>query len=123
MSLLGHKRTKHRWPKSTVVRFGPKADKTERNWIVRFVPIATDAPQQTASLFDHLVGGDQQARRHVEAERPGGHVGEFGRATRRRGEVAAVRLPYDANLSRMEFSERTGGCHLILAIRPCCGGS
>ena len=27
--------------------------------------------QQTASLFDHLVGGDQQSGRHSEAERLG----------------------------------------------------
>ena len=38
MSLLGQKRTSRREPKSTVVRFGPKADKRGRNWIVRFVP-------------------------------------------------------------------------------------
>src|SRR4029077_5512206 len=28
----------------------------------------TLAPQQTASLFDHLVGGDQQARRNGQAK-------------------------------------------------------
>jgi hypothetical protein len=38
MSALGHKRTNRRGLKSAVVRFGPKADKTERNWIVRLVP-------------------------------------------------------------------------------------
>jgi Oxidoreductase molybdopterin binding domain len=32
------------------------------------VPLATDAPQQTASLFDHLVGGYQQAGRHSQAK-------------------------------------------------------
>ena len=35
-------------------------------------PGVTRQPQQTASLFDHLVGGVQQARRHGEAERLGG---------------------------------------------------
>jgi hypothetical protein len=30
MSALGHKRTSHRGPKSTFVRFGPKADKMLR---------------------------------------------------------------------------------------------
>jgi len=38
---------------------------------VRFVPIATDAPQQTASLFDYLVGAGEQRRWHGEAERLG----------------------------------------------------
>jgi hypothetical protein len=28
---------------------------------VRYVPIATNAPQQKASLFDYLVGGHEQA--------------------------------------------------------------
>jgi len=35
MSALGHKRTKRPGPKSAVVRFGPKADKRGRDWIVR----------------------------------------------------------------------------------------
>jgi|GEM_PF-5282460 len=34
---------------------------------VRLVPIATDALQQMASLFDHLVGALLQEQRHVEA--------------------------------------------------------
>jgi hypothetical protein len=29
-------------------------------------------PQQTAPLFDHLVGGDKQSRRDFQAERLGG---------------------------------------------------
>jgi hypothetical protein len=49
MSLMGQKRTNHLGLKSTFVRFGPKADKTERNWIVRFVPKAeiSDSAQLT----------------------------------------------------------------------------
>jgi hypothetical protein len=35
MSALGHKRTNHRGQKSTFVRFGLKADKRGRNWVVR----------------------------------------------------------------------------------------
>jgi hypothetical protein len=41
LSLMGHKRTNHRGPKSTFVRFGPKADKRGDGWIVRYVPQAT----------------------------------------------------------------------------------
>jgi hypothetical protein len=33
------------------------------------VPIATDAPQQTASLFDQLVGAAEKRLWHCEAER------------------------------------------------------
>ena len=36
------------------------------------MPIATNAPQQTASLFDHFVGAGDQCRGHREAERLGG---------------------------------------------------
>ena len=36
--------------------------------IVHFVPKATDAPQQTASLFDHLVGSSEHDRWYGEAE-------------------------------------------------------
>src|ERR1035437_10247659 len=32
------------------------------------LPLATNAPQQTASLFDHLVGQREELRRHLEAE-------------------------------------------------------
>jgi hypothetical protein len=43
----------------------------------------THAPQQTATLFDHLVGADEQDRRDFETERPGGsqidHQFELGR--------------------------------------------
>jgi hypothetical protein len=56
-------------PEGLNVRFGPIADKRGRGWFVRFVPLATDAPQQMASLFDHHVGGGEQCRRHGEAER------------------------------------------------------
>jgi hypothetical protein len=56
-------------PEGLNVRFGPIADKRGRGWFVRFVPIAANAPQQTACLFDHLVGAGEQRRRHVEAKR------------------------------------------------------
>jgi hypothetical protein len=41
----GQKQTIHPRPKSIFACFGPKADKTERNWIVRLVPLVTNAPQ------------------------------------------------------------------------------
>jgi hypothetical protein len=40
MSLMGQKQTTNLRPKSTVIRFGPKADKRGRKLIVRFVPKA-----------------------------------------------------------------------------------
>src|SRR5450759_4482116 len=39
---------------------------------VRFVPIATDAPQQTAALFDNLVGDGEHRGRHHDVERSRG---------------------------------------------------
>ena len=36
------------------------------------VPIATGAPQQTAALFDHLIGAGKQHGRHIETQRLGG---------------------------------------------------
>ena len=51
MSPLGQKRTNHRGPKSTFVRFGSLADIRQRDWNVRFVPIA-----DIDRLFDHFVG-------------------------------------------------------------------
>src|ERR1035437_992615 len=59
-------------PKYSFVRSCPIADKQECGWNVRFVPIATDAPQQTVSLFDHLGRAGKQRVRHGEAERLGG---------------------------------------------------
>ena len=42
------------------------------SWHVRQVPIATEALQQIAFLFDHLVGAGKQRWRNGEAERPRG---------------------------------------------------
>jgi hypothetical protein len=40
--------------------------------LVRLVPERNHAPQQTASLFDQLIGASKQSRRHGETERLGG---------------------------------------------------
>jgi hypothetical protein len=42
---------------------------TRCGWIVCFVPIATDAPQQIVSLFNHLVGLGEQHWQNFQAER------------------------------------------------------
>jgi hypothetical protein len=47
----------------------PIATKMARRDERRFVPLATDAPQQTASLFDRLIGAADQRQRHGDAER------------------------------------------------------
>jgi hypothetical protein len=72
------------------VRFGSKADIRAAKSHVRFTPNSdreseipqksmsalgqkrTHAPQQTASLFDHLFGARDQRLRHGKAERFGG---------------------------------------------------
>jgi hypothetical protein len=44
----------------------PEADIHGHGWNVRFVPIATEALQQTTALFDHLVGAGEQLRSNLE---------------------------------------------------------
>jgi len=56
-------------PLSAVVRKRTKCCGAEN---VRYVPFATDAPQQIASLFDHHVGAREERRRHGKAESLGG---------------------------------------------------
>jgi hypothetical protein len=53
---LGHERTNRSRPKSTFVRFGPKADKRARGWIVRYVPITAFAASRIRRQFDIKVG-------------------------------------------------------------------
>ena len=50
----------------------PAADMPSHGLGAAMCQLLTRAPQQTASLFDHLVGAGEQRRRHVEAERLGG---------------------------------------------------
>jgi hypothetical protein len=54
MPALGQKQTLHR--SNGMSAFPPKADIAERNWDVRFVPIA-----DIGHSFDHLVGGESNA--------------------------------------------------------------
>jgi hypothetical protein len=51
------------------VRFTPKADKRRTFRYVRLVPLATERSAAKAPLFDHLVGGYEQAGRDGQAER------------------------------------------------------
>jgi hypothetical protein len=50
----------------------PKADIVHGGGHVRFVPIADSRTATNSRLFDHLVGGVQQASWHAEAQRLGG---------------------------------------------------
>ena len=69
----GHLRHSQTAPAGTFVRSAPKATFAlqcdERS---EWVPFASDAPQQIAYLFDHLIGGDHQRLRHCDAEGLGG---------------------------------------------------
>jgi hypothetical protein len=71
MSLVGHSLQVRPRP---FVHKCPLCINTDRKfWALGFVAMcqeATYAPQQTAPLFDHLVGAGEQRRWHVEAERP-----------------------------------------------------
>jgi hypothetical protein len=69
MSALGLSRPAPAGRRSSHVRYAPKATFGHQNVIGRDGPIATNAPQQAASLFDHLVGAREQRRRHGKAER------------------------------------------------------
>jgi len=67
MSALGQKRTSHLiWTSSALP---PKADKQGEARLVRFVPKADICSAANCSLFDDLVGSDEQAGRHGQAER------------------------------------------------------
>src|ERR1035437_2212415 len=63
---LGHERPSHSAPVPTIVRSCPIADKMLRCRERSDVPLATNAPQQTASLFDHLIGGHLQHKRDCQ---------------------------------------------------------
>jgi hypothetical protein len=83
MSPMGQQRPSHPAPVLNNVRFAPKATVSRQNAIRRYVPIATNAPQQKASLFDYLIGARKQRTRDGEAECLGGfevdHELELGR--------------------------------------------
>src|SRR5262249_9374266 len=69
MSALGQERTLHvTYPMSALPL---KADKARTCWHVRFVPKADLCTAAKATLFDHLIGDREHARRDGEAERLG----------------------------------------------------
>jgi len=67
----------------------PKADIAESDWHVRFVPKADICSAAKKHLFDHLVGADEQCRRHGDPERFSrleiDNYVKFGRSLDRKG--------------------------------------
>ena len=96
------------------------------------MPIATNAPQQTAALFDHLVGYGEHTQRDREAKRLGGleidDQFEFGRLLDRQiGGLFAFKDTPDVVASltlslryiRSVAHQTTSGG--LVAIRTACG--
>src|SRR5271169_3231618 len=83
MSASGHKRTNGSLAKPGQCPLWSKSGQTiATQRMSALCHKRTHAPQQTVSLFDHVVGECQQLRWHFEAERLGGlevdHELEFG---------------------------------------------
>ena len=69
MSALGQKRTWH--DQIAMSALPPIADIPRRNLNVRFGPKADILRCRRTSLFDHLVGGNEQRARHSQAKSGG----------------------------------------------------
>jgi hypothetical protein len=70
MTALGQKQTRR--GQIVMSALPPKADIAERDRHVRFVPKADSWSAAILSLFDHLVGSNQQTGRHGKSECLGG---------------------------------------------------
>jgi hypothetical protein len=86
----------------------PKADIAEHRRDVRFVPIADSYGAANRSLFDNLVGGREQRRRHGKAEHPGGLMID--------DQLELARL-YDRQIGRLHALEDAAGIDPELAKR------
>src|SRR5215472_3085674 len=101
----------------------PKADIRWSDWNIRFVPKADSCTATNSRLFDHLVGGVQQANWYAETQRLGGFEvddkfelgGPFDRQISRAG--AVKNLAHNRADAAIEVDQIRAIGHQTAAVR------